>query len=126
MLNLLCVCLGGALGSGARFLVGMWAASTLDTRFPAGTLIVNLVGSFLLAVIAGVSLKSGAISPTVRLFLTTGIMGGFTTYSSFNYETLRLFNEGSRGLAALNVVVTLVGCLLVGLLGTAAASRLTG
>jgi len=71
------------------------------------------------------SLRTGTISPDLRLFLTTGIMGGYTTYSSFNYETLRLAEEGSLGLAALNLALTVAGCLVAGVLGLAAARALS-
>ncbi len=95
MLKLVLVCVGGALGSAARYLIGLWAASTFGPGFPVGTLTVNLVGSFLIAVIFEASLRSAAIPGDLRLFLTTGVMGGLTTYSSFNYETLRLLDEGA-------------------------------
>ena len=122
--KLLIVCIGGALGSGARYLVATWAAAAFGPGFPRGTAIVNLVGSFLIALIMGVSLGTGAISPGVRLFLTTGIMGGFTTYSSFSYETLHLLEEGALGYAAGYVALTVVGCFVAGLLGLVSARLL--
>lgn len=115
----LLVCLAGAVGTGARYLLGTWAIRAFGPVFPLGTLIINLLGSFLLVVIMGLSLERGFISPDVRVVLTTGVMGGFTTYSSFNYETFRLFQQGSRGLAALYLLSTVVGCLVLGLLGSA-------
>lgn len=121
MANLVLVCVGGALGSGARYVVATWAAQAFGPDFPRGTILVNLVGSFLIALVMGLSLRTGAISPGVRLFLTTGIMGGFTTYSSFNYETLRFFDEGAAAYALFNVAVTVLGCLLAGLLGLLSA-----
>jgi CrcB protein len=119
--RLLLVCLGGALGSGARYLVSTWAMRALGADFPRGTLIVNVVGSFLLAAILAASLPGGPLSPTARLFLGAGVMGGFTTYSSFNAETLALVEQGSVGLAAANVALTVVGCLLAGVAGLALA-----
>lgn len=118
--RLLLVCLGGAIGSGARYLVSTLAARAV-AGYPLGTLVVNVTGSFLLAAIMGVSLGSGAIGPDLRAFLGAGVMGGFTTYSSFNYETLALFEQGSVTLAAANVAVTLVACLAAGLAGLALA-----
>jgi CrcB protein len=115
----LLVCLGGALGSGARYLVSTWAARAMGPDFPRGTLIVNVTGSFLLAVIMAASFASDAIPADLRLFLGAGVMGGFTTYSSFNYETLALFEQGSLALAAANVALTLAGCLGAGLAGLA-------
>jgi CrcB protein len=114
--KLLFVCLGGALGSGARYLFGGFALRTLGPGFPFGTLGVNLIGSFLIMAIMQLSLVKGAISADARLFLVTGVMGGFTTYSSFNYETIQLLREGTIGLAFLNLTATLLGCLASGAL----------
>ncbi len=122
----LLVCLGGALGSGARYLVSTWAARALGPDFPRGTLIVNVAGSFLLAAIMTASLSTDAVSPELRLFLGAGILGGFTTYSSFNYETLALLQQGTPGLAALNLGLTVLGCLGAGLAGVVAVRWLAG
>ena len=111
------ICLGGAVGTGARYLLGGWAQRTLGTTFPWGTLIINALGSFLIVVIMYLGVQRGLITPSLRLVLTTGIMGGFTTYSTFNYETIRLLQDGSFGLGALNVLTTVVVCLLAGGLG---------
>jgi CrcB protein len=92
--RLLLVCAGGALGSGARYLVSTWAARALGADFPRGTLIVNVLGSFLLALLLGLAGTREAITPEARLFLGAGVLGGFTTYSSFNYETLALLERG--------------------------------
>lgn len=108
MIRLLLVCLGGALGSGARYLVGI--------TVPQGTLVVNLIGSFLIA-LAMESLRAGDL----RLMIVTGILGGFTTYSAFNEETLRMMRAGTWGLAALNVAGTVIGCLAAGFVGLAVA-----
>ncbi len=115
------ICLGGALGTGARYLVASWVAQAFGSDFPRGTILINITGSFLIAVIMELSLSVGVIPPGVRLFLTTGIMGGYTTYSSFNYETLRLAEDGTWGLAALNVGVTVFGCLVAGIAGLVTA-----
>jgi CrcB protein len=112
----LLVCLGGAVGTGARYLLGGWAARTFGPTFPVGTLIINATGSFLIVVIMGLSLEKGVIPADLRLVLTTGVMGGFTTYSTFNYETLRLFSEGSPAFAFLNLGGTVLGCLMAGAL----------
>jgi CrcB protein len=114
------------LGTGCRYLVGLGAARWLPAGFPYGTLTVNVVGSFLISLFMYLSIDAGAISPSVRLFLTTGIMGGLTTYSSFNYETLKLFQSGAFALASFNVLVTLVACVLSGMLGLAVAARISG
>ena len=117
MRKLILVCVGGALGSVARYLVGLWAAAAFGPDFPVGTLTVNVVGSLLISVIFEASLRSTAVPPDLRLFLTTGIMGGLTTYSSFNYETLRLLDNGAAGTALLNMAATVLGCLAAGSLG---------
>jgi CrcB protein len=121
----LLICLGGATGTAARYGISVWAREAFGPVFPWGTLIVNVVGSFLLGVIMVLGLNTTLISPTMRLALGTGVMGGFTTYSSFNYETLALLQGRAHRLAALNLAVTLIGCLAAGWLGVALAKRLT-
>jgi CrcB protein len=118
--RLVLVCVGGALGSAARFLVATWAAESFAAGLPRGTILVNLAGSYLIAVVVGLS-TTAAMSPEVRLFLTTGVMGGFTTYSSFNYETLHFLDEGAIAYAVANVAITVVGCLVSGSLGLLSA-----
>ncbi len=118
------ICLGGAIGTGARYLVATWVAQAFGPDFPRGTILINVTGSFLIAVVMELSLSTGTITPGVRMFLTTGMMGGYTTYSSFNYETLRLAEDGAWSLALVNVGVTVVGCLVAGVLGVLTARLL--
>jgi CrcB protein len=120
------ICLGGAAGTAARYLLSGWLSQTLGAGFPYGTLAVNVLGSFLLGLIMPVALLTDALSPTARLALTTGLMGGFTTYSSFNYETLQLFQENAWFLGLVNVGVTVLGCLLAGALGIFCGRLLAG
>ena len=120
------VALGGAIGSVARYGVGALAVQLFGPAFPWGTLMVNLTGSFLIALIMHVALAGSAVSVELRLFLTTGVVGGFTTYSTFNYETLALLNQRAYGFAGLNLAATVVGCLLAGILGLAAGRALAG
>ncbi|MFA6956111.1 MAG: fluoride efflux transporter CrcB [Thermoanaerobaculia bacterium] len=126
MTRLLVVCLGGAFGSGARYLLSTWVARVAPSAFPAGTLAVNALGSFFIALVMHVGLSTEAISPMWRLGLTTGVMGGFTTYSTFNYETTELLREGATGLALANVAVTIAVCLVTGFLGLALGKWLAG
>ena len=126
MTRLLWIGFAGALGTMTRYLVGLWAGRTLGAGFPYGTLIVNLVGCFLIAGITHVALSSTLISPTMRLTLTTGFMGGLTTYSSFNLETTQALQRGSWGTASLNFGATVAGCFLAGLLGLVVARRIVG
>jgi CrcB protein len=120
------VCLGSALGGGARYLLSLAALRLLGPAFPYGTLAVNVLGSFLVGLLMHVALETTLIGPTARIFLTTGVMGGLTTYSTFNYETLQLASEGDWQLAATNVAVTVVACLAAGALGLASGRALVG
>jgi CrcB protein len=118
----LIVCGAGALGCGARYLVTL----ALGQRsFPYATLLVNVVGSFLIALVFELSLRGANISPNLRLALTTGFMGGLTTYSTFNFETTHMASEGQTTRALLYVVATLMGCVLAGLAGLWLARRIT-
>jgi CrcB protein len=111
------ICLGGATGTAARYLVSGWALAVLGTGFPWGTLAVNLLGSFFIGTIMHLGLTTQILSPTARLALTTGVMGGFTTYSAFNYETLAFFQEGGWLLGMTNIIVMVLGCLAAGAAG---------
>jgi CrcB protein len=120
----LLICLGGALGTGARYLVATWAAGTFGAAFPAGTLLVYASGSFLIALVMELAALTGGVPEDLRLFLTTGMMGGLTTYSSFNYETLRLAQSGAVAVALLNLGATVLVCAASGVLGFYAARGL--
>ena len=113
------VCLGGALGSGARYLVSLWALRVLPPGFAWGTLMVNVLGSLALGFVVQYALDAETLAPSWRLFVTTGVLGGFTTYSTFNQETIALAQTGHFGLAAVNVVATLTACLAAGFAGVA-------
>ncbi len=117
MVRFLLICLGGAVGTAARYGVQVWARAALGPAFPWGTLAVNLIGSFLIAVIMTVGLEAEAMSVTTRMTLVTGVMGGFTTYSSFNNETVTYLEAGLPARAALNVAVTVAVCLAAGFAG---------
>ena len=108
-MRLLLICLGGACGTAARYGVGLAAARWLGVEFPYGTLIVNVVGSFLIGVIQELALSTSFVPETLRLVLAVGVMGGFTTYSAFSYETIRLAERGAA--AAVNVLLTTGLCL---------------
>jgi CrcB protein len=115
-MTLLLVMVGGGLGSGARYLIGRWAIDAFGPQFPYGTVLINLVGCFALGVVAQLS-SAGAMTLETRTVLAAGLLGGFTTYSSFNQETLALLGSGAFASAAMNVVATLAGGLAAGLLG---------
>jgi CrcB protein len=118
----LIVCGAGAVGCGARYLISLAAAERIGTAFPYGTLIVNLVGSFLIALFLGLPIQ--AMPANLRLALTTGLMGGLTTYSSFNYETTALLSTGNALRGVANIAITLIGCLIFGYLGLLLARRI--
>jgi CrcB protein len=124
MLRFLLVCTGGAIGSGARYLTGLWAAAAFGAAFPIATLIVNVIGSFLMALVIETATTTSFISPETRLFLTTGVLGGFTTYSAFNYESTAMMREGAVRLGVTNIFITVFGCLAAGLGGIALARAL--
>lgn len=123
-LNFFLVCVAGGLGTGARYLVGMGMASLWGDGFPLGTLAVNVCGSFLLALLASAGSGAFGLDENTRTILTVGFMGGFTTYSSFNQETLRFFQGGAWAQGAFYLVVTVVLCLAAGLAGSWLGARL--
>ena len=125
MERLFWICLAGAAGTGTRYLIALWAAQRFGSSFPYGTLIVNVTGCFLIALIMQAAIAT-SWSPTLRSALTIGYIGGLTTYSSFNYETTRLLQDGAPDVAALNAIVTLVGCFAAGWLGLIASRQLLG
>jgi CrcB protein len=120
------ICLGGAAGTGARYLLSGWALEAFGTGFPWGTFAVNVLGSFGVGFLMQVGLATPLLSPTLRLALTTGVMGGFTTYSTFNYETIRYVQDGAWRLALGNVAATLFVCLAAGFAGLALGRSLFG
>jgi CrcB protein len=106
--------IGAFLGANARYWVGGWAAERFGTVFPYGTFIINVTGSFAIGLLAAFFAERG-YSPSVRLFLMVGVLGGYTTFSSYSYEALRLFEDGGYLLGALYLfgspIVGLAGCL---------------
>jgi CrcB protein len=120
MPRFLWVCLAGAVGTGARYLVWLWAGRVFGIAFPWGTLIVNVVGCFFMSMVAYAGAKA-LISPDLRITLATGFLGGLTTYSSFNWDTLSLVQNGPAGAGLANLAATLVGCMLAGIAGLALA-----
>lgn len=117
MIPTLLVALGGALGSVARYGVNVWTTRAFGLGFPWGTLTVNVVGGFVMGLLAAVlALKGG--SNELRVFLMTGILGGFTTFSAFSLDAVTLWERGEAGIAAGYVAASIVlsiGALLAGL-----------
>lgn len=112
------------MGSVARYWVTGWVQNRANSDFPAGTLTVNVTGSLLLGLIVSASLERGLIGPEVRLLLTVGFCGGFTTMSTFSYESVALLGQGAVGLAAWNMILNLFVCLGAVWLGLAAGRLL--
>jgi len=112
---ILLVALGGAFGSAGRYLLSAWALHhTAEWRFPAGTFLVNVIGCLLVGILGGLVVKHEFFSPDTRLFLFTGIAGGFTTFSAFGMETFHLLRRGEMLVAGGYVVSSVVfGLLLV-------------
>jgi CrcB protein len=126
MARVLLIGFAGGLGAMARYLVTLWASRALGPAFPYGTLFVNVAGCFLMAAIMRVALTTSLIPATLQLTITTGFLGGLTTYSSFNYETTTLLRDRALSTGLLNLGVTVVACFVAGLLGLAAAQRFVG
>ena len=120
MERLLLISLGGAIGTALRYVTSTLAARWFGAEFPYGTLIVNLSGAFVIGLVQEVGTAGLLIPDNVRLFLTTGMMGGLTTYSTFSYETVRLMEVNSWHQAWINIFVTTVICLSLCFLGIAA------
>ncbi len=116
MPNLLIVMLGGALGAGARHLVGVFTLARYGPGFPWGTLTVNLVGGLLMGLLAGWLARAGG-SEAARLFLAVGVLGGFTTFSAFSLDTFLMIERGQYAFAALYVGGSVLGSVLLLLLG---------
>ena len=125
MERLIWTCLAGAAGTATRYGIAIWAAKRFGSAFPYGTLIVNLVGCFAIAVVMHTALTL-AWPTTLRSAITIGFIGGLTTYSSFNYETTRLLQDGAPATAALNVLLTGAGGFIAGWLGLICARQALG
>ncbi len=112
-MSYLAILIGGGIGALFRFLLSRWLQSQVATAFPLGTLAVNLLGSFLIGFLAGLFERS-AFSPRVHSFVFVGLLGGFTTFSSYSLETLQLFRSSASVLAWGNVLLSNgAGLLLV-------------
>jgi fluoride exporter len=125
MERFLWICLAGAAGTGTRYLIAVWAAQRLGSAFPYGTLLVNLVGCFAIAGLMHAALTLGWPA-TTRAAVTIGFIGGLTTYSSFNYETTQLLEEGAPVTAAVNLALTLLGGFMAGWLGLVTTRGILG
>jgi len=105
---ILLVAMGGAVGSVARFVLGSWAQQWSNRPdFPVGTLVVNVLGCFMIGILSELADARSLITPEARALLVVGFLGGLTTFSSFSNETLNLIRDGEHGLASLNLMLQL-------------------
>jgi CrcB protein len=100
--------IGGCLGSILRFWLGSYISGKMGTRFPYGTLVINITGSFLLGVVFALLTARTNWNPYWRYLIPIGFIGGYTTFSSFEYETLRMIQDGQMGLGLLYVATSVV------------------
>jgi CrcB protein len=108
LLKYLMVGIGGCLGSILRFWVGSYIGSRMGTRFPYGTLVVNITGSFLVGLVFALMTVRTQWSPNWRYLIPVGFIGGYTTFSAFEYETLRTIQDGQMGLGLLYVATSVI------------------
>ena len=128
MLATLWVAIGGAIGSVARFWLTELSAKWWGADFPWGTVIANVTGSFLIGLIAALPVMGprDLLGPMGRQFLMVGIMGGYTTFSSFSLQTLTMVQHGHLAKAALNVGGSVVLCLIAVAAGYALGATFSG
>ena len=110
MLAGLLVALGGGIGAVTRYVVGGWFASRFGPAFPYGTFVINVTGSFIIGVFLAFAQERTSLSPYWRLFFAVGFLGGYTTFSSFEYESIRLLQDQETLLGA----VYLIGSVVTG------------
>ena len=116
-MQLLYIGIFGGLGCMARYLASGWTYQLVGRHLPYGTLLVNIVGSFLLGLLVTSGFRGDFFSPEIRIGLAVGFMGGFTTFSTFSYETLHLLENGSFWQAGLNILLNVVLCIGFAFLG---------
>lgn len=108
MMNIVFVGLGGFIGASTRYLISLYASKLFTSKIPIGTLTVNILGSLIIGIVMELTLKTSLISPHMKLFLTTGFLGGLTTFSTFSYETMELIEKGELLLAIFNIALNLL------------------
>jgi len=111
MQNLLLVMIGGGIGAGARHLVNLGVPRMVGVGFPWSTVVVNIVGSFAMGILVGLLARRSGDTTAVRLFLATGILGGFTTFSAFSLDFATLWQRGAAGTAFAYALLSVLGAL---------------
>ena len=117
MEKILWISIGAVLGANLRYWVGDWAAQRFGSGFPYGTMLVNLTGSFLLGLLVSLTLEHFIIDPRLRILLTIGFLGSYTTFSTFAYESVTLISQGQWGLGIFNLLGSSVLGALFAVLG---------
>jgi CrcB protein len=120
----LIVLLGGGFGSLTRYIFGTTISERLGGRFPVGTFVINVSGSFLIGLLMTLLTERLNLQPNWRLLLVVGFLGGYTTFSTFEYETFRAFQDGSQWIAVLNAVGSVAVGYAAVWLGVTIASRM--
>lgn len=111
MINILLVMAGGAVGSAMRFLLGRWTGHMLGLAYPWGTLAANILGGFLMGLLAASQARFGSGGEQARLLLGVGVLGGFTTFSSFSLETMLMIERGQMLMALAYVLASVIGAV---------------
>lgn len=114
------VFIGGGIGSVFRYLLSGWVYKILGTDFPYGTFAVNVIGCFVIGLFLTMAEDRFLISPSFRIFFAVGLLGGFTTFSTFSFETVGLLKDGAIAFGLLNVAVSIVVGLTATWVGTLA------
>jgi len=124
--TVLAVFFGGGLGAAARMGVSLWLARRFGETFPVGTLVANVSGSMLIGFLAVMTGPDGRwlASPELRMFLLVGVLGGYTTFSSFSLQTMNLVRDAQYGLALVNIGTSVILCIVGCWLGMVAAEAL--
>ena len=117
MQTVIAIAVFGAAGCLARYFISIWVHDSLGRAFPYGTLVVNIVGAFLIGFVMEFAIRSSHLSANLRTGITIGFLGGLTTFSTFSYETFRLLEDGKFFVAFGNVLVSIVACLIFTFLG---------
>ncbi|MBI1806555.1 MAG: fluoride efflux transporter CrcB [Ignavibacteria bacterium] len=118
MLKIILVFIGGGIGAVGRYMLSGAVHRVFGSDFPYGTLTVNVAGCFLIGFLMFGLEERFLLNPALRIFLTIGILGGFTTFSSFSFETIALLRDGEILFATLNIGTSIVVCLVATYLGT--------
>lgn len=98
---------GGFIGAALRYLISLWATKAIPGTIPAGTLIANVVGAIIIGFVTEMALRTTSVSPTTKLFITTGMMGGLTTFSTFSLESITILSTGNIAMGSLNIILNL-------------------